>query len=184
MNNDHLLAFRFFLQNEQSLRGSQQEQHDPTLRDLQGFDPFQNTETTLVAWMGDYPGYTGPLNPNCDIRIIFQDNGMMEIKMFTFLGMESSVTEAGFHIHEGTSCDDASQIGGHRWNSDKVINLWNVEHGAYYSTLPHGKPVGGFHTYNGYRVEENVGYVVVAHAVDGERVACGVLEYLNPPANP
>ena len=127
--------------------------------------------------MGKYPGYAGSLNPSGDIRIIFQENGMMEVKMYTFRGMEPSVTDAVLNIHFGTTCNDTSLVGPHYWNEDKVSDLWNVEGGAVYDTLATGKPVGGFHMYNGYKAEDNVGHAVVAHGKDGSKIACGILEY-------
>lgn len=132
---------------------------------------------TLFADMHKYPGYEGPLDPSGEVRVIFQENGMMEIKMYTFRGMEGSITNAGFHIHAGTSCDDAAAVGPHFWNPDLVVDLWTTEGGAVYTTLPHGKPIRGFHIFNGYMVEENAGHAVVAHALDGTRVACGILHY-------
>ena len=156
-------------QEKPSLRGSQEEN-----RELQ----WSDTAVTLFADMGRYPGYTGPLNPRGTIRVIFQENGMMQVKMYTFAGMEESIMDGGFHIHEGTTCDDADLVGPHYWNSDKVIDLWTTEGGAVYDTFPHGKPKGSFFLYDGFKVEDNVGHAVVAHAADGARIACGVLEYL------
>ena len=63
-----------------------------------------------VADMDIYPGYTGAYYVNGTVSIMETDNGITIEG--TVAGLPPS-SKAGFHVHEGVSCDDTSGPGGH-----------------------------------------------------------------------
>lgn len=90
-------------------------------------------------------------------------------------GAESECAGCGIHIHTGTTCTDASLVGGHYWNANKTTDLWTAAGGAVYSTNIQGASRFEFPLTNGYSKDDNVDHAVVIHAQSGERIGCGTL---------
>jgi Cu/Zn superoxide dismutase len=97
-------------------------------------------------------------------------------------GLEASAT-GGLHIHSGTSCTDTSSQGGHLYDTSLYTSddePWKV---TKYSTDSAGRSAGEFHVVAGISMSEiapntvtlGSNKVVVLHAADGSRKACGVL---------
>jgi len=91
---------------------------------------------------------------------------------------ESDCVNCGVHIHEGTTCTNASQVGGHYWDDEdgSVADPWTPEYGAAYNTTSVGTSISNFDLNSGFGLAENLGHAVVFHAQDGTRIGCGILE--------
>ncbi len=63
---------------------------------------------TVVATIGTYPGYPGPLRVRGSVEMRAAANASIRLDgMLT--GLEPSAV-GGWHIHVGTTCDNASQV--------------------------------------------------------------------------
>ncbi len=134
------------------------------------------TETKkLQACITAYPGTTSTILGKIVVRFDMDtDDLTYEYRM---RDLEVSAV-GGTHIHTGTTCDDASLVGGHYW--DTGVNgtdpdPWTAEYGAVYETNVGGDARGSFTLNSGYGYEENAGHAVVVHDSTGARVGCGVL---------
>jgi len=131
----------------------------------------------LSACIGTYPGYEGNIDASDGnkVTVRFDDNDM--VFRYHAKGVEADCTNCGVHIHSGTTCDDASLVGGHYWNSvgDTVPDPWTSAYGAVYNTDSEGMANAMYTLNSGYDYEENVGHAVVVHAQDGTRIGCGIL---------
>jgi hypothetical protein len=121
-----------------------------------------------------YPGYTGDLKADGDVKVTFNDDNTFQFG-FDIKGVEADCVDCGIHIHVGTTCATHAEVGGHYWKQDVLRDLWKTIGGAVYNADDKGKAKGYFSLYNGYGIKENNNHVVVIHAQDGTRVACGVL---------
>lgn len=83
----------------------------------------------------------------------------------------------GLHIHEGTTCSDASEVGDHYYqenitqNSDPWIN-------ATYTPDGTGSASGFYVIESGYPCDDNEGHAFVVHGISAVRIGCGLLEEL------
>jgi Cu/Zn superoxide dismutase len=130
-----------------------------------------STSSDQHAMIGRYPGYAGPLSPAG--RVDVEPAGSSAIRVsFNLSGLEPSVS-GGLHIHSGTSCASASEVGGHYYDPRAVAtDPWTTT----YTSDGDGKAVGSFVVTTGYSAEEDNGHAVVVHAQDGSvRIGCGVL---------
>ena len=151
----------------------------------------------LVANMdGAYPGYEGDIRPIGSVTVTFpesenngakltaEDWGSIEFS-YDLEGLEPNCTECGIHIHVGTTCDVADEVGGHYYcfaclstgDDDTEVDPW-VPPVAVYNSDMNGNAKGSFTLTSGYdEYAENLGRAVVIHARDGKiRVSCGILE--------
>jgi len=72
---------------------------------------------------------------------------------------------ASTHIHAGTTCKDASQVGG----------LYGPGFGGTYTTNAVGKSRGNFDIDTNIPLDDLDGYAVVVHAQNGAPIGCGIL---------
>ena len=91
--------------------------------------------------------------------------------MGTLTGLEASVT-GGYHIHSGTTCASAVDVGGHYYEG-MATDPWTTNYesdsvGVSQTTLA----LDDFTLHGAYPV---AGRAVVIHAADGTRIGCGVL---------
>jgi hypothetical protein len=121
---------------------------------------------TLVAKLEMYPGSAGDFVPDGKVTVRFNMDGSFHMKMDAE-GLEPDCISCGVHIHTGTTCDDASLVGGHYWDtvlfgelaSEDPWNRW-----AFYKTDSTGKSTTGFAGDSGFGYDLNVGRAVVLHA--------------------
>ena len=109
------------------------------------------------ATIGNYPGTSNGVT-----GLIRVDEGLRISG--TVVGLEKSI-QAGIHIHEGFSCDDA---GDHYF---KKTDPWTTT----YATSADGIAAIDFEI-SGFTMTEVAGRTIVLHASDGARIGCGVLE--------
>ena len=128
---------------------------------------------TAVATLDTYPGYAGPLKVSGTIVITETDAGISVLG--TVAGLETT-TSGGIHVHEGVSCAEASDPGGHFYPG-LAVDPWldtawasNANGAASVSF-----PMAHFAVGHG-KTDQNVANrAVVVHDSSGTRVGCGVL---------
>ena len=137
---------------------------------------------TYSATMGVYPGY------NTSAAGAFTTSGTVGVTAagtsltlaIDLTGADSACPQAGqcgVHIHTGTSCSDASTVGGHFYAT--ATDPWSAVT-PYTSGTPSTITVDANLTIN-----QVVGRAIVAHGASGTRLACGlIVSSPSPPANP
>lgn len=123
-----------------------------------------------VASLSTYPGYEGWMSVTGVVVVTETDLGISVSG--TVNGLEPSVW-GGLHIHEGTSCDVADDVGGHYYEGMSE-DPWTTTYDS--DSIGTAMPmfdVADFTLDGAYPVS---GRAIVVHAEDGTRVACGVLQ--------
>merc|ERR1719428_2604035 len=76
----------------------------------------------LTATLAPYPGYEGDLSFTGEITVTEISDGGEMLLGWKLRGLEAAecrqapagvANACGIHIHQGMTCDDASQVGGH-----------------------------------------------------------------------
>merc|ERR1719323_3045518 len=85
-----------------------------------------------VTSFGKYPGYNGNLEVAGQLTLVGTSGTGSTAKQtltWSLTGLDTACTASptgtvanscGIHIHTGTSCDVADQVGGHYWNKDAI----------------------------------------------------------------
>jgi len=121
-----------------------------------------------------YPDYTGDIQPSGRISVTFPSVDMLKLT-YNIHGLEVDCTNCGVHIHTGTTCDVADEVGGHYYSID--VDPWTTDGGAIYNATGYGAAKGSFSVSTGYDTyNENLGHAVVIHGQNGTRLSCGILE--------
>ena len=76
-----------------------------------------------VAYLQRYPGYTGSLKDSVSgVVTVGQLDTGTTVLQYELFGLETGVgKQGGLHIHTGTSCAAADDVGGHYWNTDTLV---------------------------------------------------------------
>merc|ERR1712190_371137 len=86
----------------------------------------------------------------------------------------------GVHVHSGTSCDTAADVGGHYYSSSLSSDPWSP---IVYVTAADGSSVeeAGVPVVTGLSTSDILGRVMVVHELaSGARIACGVIGAIAP----
>ena len=121
-----------------------------------------------LAELRTYPGYTGDLHITGDLAVSSGDGGLRVVGWMA--GLEPS-TSGGWHIHAGTSCDEAGEHllveGVDVWCSsgNGCSSKWasDLEGMGHVDALLLAFPLPA------------VGHTLVVHSANGTRVACGAI---------
>jgi len=143
---------------------------------------------------GPYPGYTGDLSVSGTVSMY----SVSTTQIFTFdmSGLDTACTNpdsatlpgnaCGIHIHAGTTCDTAADVGGHYWVSTTApLDPWSdgeVGYVAFYSTTD-GTASGSFAAKTGATTSDIKGRAFIVHGADGGRIACALMEAYSPPGD-
>jgi Cu/Zn superoxide dismutase len=139
--------------------------------------------TTGVSTLSAYPGYTGGLDVSGTVTIrAATDYSAIQTLDWDLEGIDPSCTSGagdgvpngcGIHVHEGTSCAVAADVGGHYYNSTLHADPW-----ADSVYVASGKTSSGSRfVMTGLRLSDLVGRAFVVHELtSGARIACGILE--------
>jgi len=130
-----------------------------------------------LATASVYPGYTGDLSITGFVAVSSEYDGASTLRITALLsGLEVSTT-GGVHIHEGLSCDDADDVGGHYYNSSYTngTDPWTTE----WVSDSLGNSSTSFVIDSGYGLEDNLAHALVIHASNGSRISCGVIKPIN-----
>jgi len=142
----------------------------------------QEVESAVASDFASYPGYTGNLAVAGTVNIS-KLNDSTQTLVWDLTGVDTAcvagaaddVTNGcGVHVHTGTSCAVASEVGGHYFNSSSMTtDPWlNIVYVADNS----GSSKGSATVTTGLTLSELVGRAFVVHELDsGARVGCAVL---------
>lgn len=138
-----------------------------------GAQPTIETCDTLTAEMNNkYPDYTGPISTSGTVTVTFPTPGKTRFA-FDLQGLQANCVNCGIHIHAGTTCAVAGEVGGHYF---KDTDNWTTDGGAVYNSDAAGAASGSFEVSSGFDTyPENVGHAVVIHDKDNNRVSCTIL---------
>ena len=130
--------------------------------------------------MANYPGSNYTENSSGTVKV-FEDKNDLWIKM-NMVGVAPNCSPAetqkngcGVHIHAGTTCSDAAQVGDHYFNpnifsTDPWVSIrYNSNSAGRSEDYIH--MVGG----NGYDLNQNKNRAMVIHDANGTRISCGLL---------
>ena len=134
----------------------------------------QTPSSTLRAVMNRYPGYTGDITPSGSVEVTFPKQNSTNLS-YDLSGLRGECTDCGVHIHEGTTCDDADEVGGHYFSVAE--DPWTPDGGATYDANNKGFAQGSFTLTSGEDTyADNVDHAVVIHDQNGTRISCGILK--------
>ena len=88
------------------------------------------------------------------------------------------MSSCGLHIHSGSSCEAASEVGGH-YATNGFADPWTEKSLSYVSST-NGNAEGKLSAVTGGTSLDVLGKAFVVHGYDGGRIACGTLEYCDP----
>jgi hypothetical protein len=138
---------------------------------------FTTAASVTLTEFPVYPDYTDELDDVTGTVTLnyLSDNAVMFVYDLDGVdpdcadGAGDAANSCGIHIHAGTSCDTAGEVGGHYWNSDKLDeDPWT--YGAPYTTAR-----GSTFVVHGYSAAESAGHVFVLHDKNGDRIVCAPL---------
>lgn len=143
---------------------------------------------------GLYPSYSGDLAVSGKVQIAQRGTGSEATQVMNFVlsgtdpacgtaNVTGVANACGIHIHEGTSCSNASEIGGHFWNKTAFGNdPWAS---VMYSDT-NGTASGNMEVTTGLTNAEVADRVLVVHDKTGARIACASMASLGslPVASP
>lgn len=143
--------------------------------------------TLYVPSFTKYPGYDGSLEVAGQVSIVSEGTGTTAKQTLTWslrgldvactAGAAGAVTNGcGIHVHTGTSCAVAGDVGGHYYNDSQLSDdpwLPVVYVATAQGTSDHN---AGVDVTTGLLGEDINGRVLVVHKLDsGARIACGVI---------
>ena len=118
-----------------------------------------------------YPGSNASA-PNGSVEVTAATRSQPTTVYYSLTGMAASAT-GGIHIHTGTSCADAANVGGHYWDRDVFpADPWAATN---WTSDASGNASGYFAVYTAYGFNQTLGHAVVVHSPTGARIGCGVL---------
>lgn len=146
-------------------------------------DETSFSETSIyTANIGRYPGYAGGLHvagsasvvqSGEDVRLSWHLSGL-EAELCA-VPPEGIPNACGIHIHEGSTCDDSSNVGGHFYDREQLeADPWPpvvYTPDAIGDSLSAGRTVAIRKS-----LSDVFGRAVVVHDHAGGRVACGVIQ--------
>jgi Cu/Zn superoxide dismutase len=137
-----------------------------------------STGTNQVDLMGTfsaYPEYAGELMVSGDVSMTFRNTRVtfeyafegLDADCATMGPINGTENSCGLHIHEGTTCENASLVGGHYWNdmNGTVADPWVFD--AYYTNMS-----GSLTVEYGYGFDTTEGRAFVLHDRTGARITC------------
>jgi len=134
-----------------------------------------------------YPDYTGSLKVTGSVGIVGSsgtDSSAKQTLAWDLAGLDTACTAGaadsikngcGIHVHTGTSCDQASAVGGHYYSEALAEDPWLP---VVYEAAADGKSKQGtgVPVVTGLSSADIIGRVMVVHRLaDGARIACGVI---------
>merc|ERR1712194_972494 len=128
--------------------------------------------------LGPYPGYAGDLTVQGSVGAYYSESRGKVFMEYKLSGVEADLCKTapagvgnacGIHIHEGKTCDDATQVGGHYFSVDS--DPWGA---ITYSSDFRGRSTGTAKVAVGAGLDIS-GRAMVVHDSTGARVACALL---------
>merc|ERR1712113_13265 len=98
-----------------------------------GLEPEHVESKALKAEIAVYPQYTGSFSVSGEVTLTYFESGtdIYNLLRYKIEGADSDCTapgdasnSCGVHVHSGTSCDLASNVGGHHYVKDGRDDPW------------------------------------------------------------
>ena len=131
--------------------------------------PTSTIGPALIATMGSYSGSTA-VPPSGTVIVTAVSGGLIRVSA-NLQGLPPS-SSGGIHIHTGTTCDTAANVGGHYWTPASNPDPWMT---VMWRSQASGAGRAEYVVSSGYPLASNFGHAVVVHASDGTRIGCGTL---------
>jgi hypothetical protein len=138
------------------------------------------TMLSVSSGISTYPGYDGSLTVTGTVTLTGDTTQTLKIDLAGLdtdcvAGAGDDVTNGcGIHVHSGTSCDVAADVGGHYYSSDLGSDPWSD---VVYVSDSSGKASSSMTVETGLALWELAGRAFVIHKLaSGGRIACGVLK--------
>jgi hypothetical protein len=147
-----------------------------------GAEEGSHSRRLLYTFTGRYPTYDGGLVVQGSIGV--GSNDSTQWLTWSLSGVDPLCTavgeknnSCGVHIHKGTTCADATTVGGHYWNANYTPqDPWMVvTYKAAAAVAAAAVQKCPLSVKTGLTFEDIVGRVMVVHDYNGSRVACAVL---------
>merc|ERR1719148_209309 len=145
--------------------------------------------TLFVANFGKYPGYEADLDVHGQMSILNTPGKRSTAKQslrWSLSGLDKACSVVsvqdggkhpngcGIHVHSGTSCETAAEVGGHHWDAGVNADPWSPV--VYTTADGTSNELGGVEVTTGLSGGEILGRVVVVHELaSGARIACGAI---------
>jgi len=129
--------------------------------------------TASIAPLSPYPGVNSDDSYSGSVILRFYGtSATIHYELSTFdseciNGAKDTPNSCGIHIHSGTSCDDASKVGGHFWKGDEIEDPWMS---AIYSGS-----IGRIAVEFGHDISASEGRAFVVHDSNGNRITCDII---------
>jgi len=145
--------------------------------------------TLAVRSFSTYPGYSGSFSSVVGTMKIVGTSGTAttakQCLTWDLAGLDTACTKGagddvangcGIHVHTGTSCESASDVGGHYFSTALAEDPWKPT--VYVSTAAgDSKQDSCVDVVTGLSTGDILGRVMVVHELDsGRRIACGAIE--------
>lgn len=145
---------------------------------------FTSGKQLTVSSFEKYPGYSGKLEVAGSMGIDLIGTGVEASQVLTFnltggdpvcgtADITGVPNACGIHVHMGRDCGNASTIGGHYYDQDKIASdPWK----PIMYTAKSGKALGvTIKVVTGVTSEDVAGRTMVVHDSSGARIACGAI---------
>lgn len=139
-------------------------------------------EMMSVASFSSYPGYTGSLTSVAGTVSIASSGVVSQVYSWDLTAVDTSCTSGagdavsngcGVHVHEGTSCAVANDVGGHYYSGDLSSDPWAD---VVYVADSSGAAMGAAEVTTGVTLPDVMGKAFVVHELTkGGRIACAIV---------
>jgi len=125
-----------------------------------------------LATAAPYPGYEGDHEITGYVVLAEAYAGASTLRVTVHLSGLEVDTEGGVHVHVGTTCADADDVGGHYYDSESLdTDPWDT----VWVSDGNGDSSTSFVIDSGYELSDNLDHSIVIHDSNGDRISCGVL---------
>jgi len=139
-----------------------------------------------VMKFNKYPGYDGPLEVSGPIEVKTSsgtETTASQTLSWSLEGLDTAcgagaaegiANGCGIHVHSGTSCENAADVGGHFFSAALEADPWKP---VVYVAASDGVSVQEASVATGLSSADITGRVMVVHELNsGKRIACGLIE--------
>lgn len=133
-----------------------------------------------LVHLGVYPNVNGTQRGLLSVNDMQDTGGKWGIHIAgTVVGMPAGITDKGWHIHDGFSCEDHEGVGGHYWQSPLAADPWVPDDfNSVYTADDQGVAhvdqwFDGFHVHAS--PNDVVYHTVVFHGEGSTRLLCGTI---------
>jgi len=151
-------------------------------------DDVEGVDAVVADSFSSYPGYSGDLTSVSGVVGLVESGDGSQVLSWNLSGVDEACTAnagdnvkngCGIHVHAGTTCDVAADVGGHYYDTTTISSdpwlpiVYEVSNGS--------AAAGMVEVTTGVSVADMVGKAFVVHQLDtGGRIACAILKTPGP----